>query len=122
VRIPSRSHSKRWNCEIGKSLAKDSSSKSQGRIKSLYGSRDNRFGGSSYGARISRSSSKRIFWTASALNVDGSEYEDQWVSSAYRSQLHIDPNTSHSRQYNDEQVHKATVPPDLAIREASFQN
>lgn len=36
--------------------------------------------------------------------------------------VHIDPNTSHSRQYNDEQVHKATVPPDLTIREASLQN
>lgn len=33
VRIPSRSHSKRWDCETGKSLAKDSSSKSQGRTK-----------------------------------------------------------------------------------------
>lgn len=47
VSMPSRSHSRRWNCETGKSVPKRSSSKSHGRIRSSYRSRDSRFGGSS---------------------------------------------------------------------------
>lgn len=79
VRMPPRSHSRRWNSETGKLRAK-SSCRFQGRVKFSYRSRDSRFGGSSYGDRISRSSSKRAVWTASALTVDGSGFDCQLAS------------------------------------------